>query len=262
MAQDGQAPRYHERALLRGLNILCAFSLTRPELTLTELQDIVKVHKASLLRLLNCLVYAGFVDQDPATKKYRLGVKTLHVGTVYQQSLRIHKIAEPIMRRLADEYHQTADLAVLEDSRVVHLAITTPARPMHFYVPVGSRDPVHTTALGKVLLSALDDEAIRHILNAAGMTALTPHSLTSPDRFLECMDTVRRLGYALDNEETHPGICCVAAGVRTHSGHCVAAVSLTGHASEFAEPHIDTYVGGVTAAAHEISLRLGYLPDV
>jgi oligopeptide/dipeptide ABC transporter ATP-binding protein len=103
-------PRYHERGLLRGLEILCVFSTAAPSLSLTELQDRLGIPKSSLVRLLSCLEYMGFVEQDPTTKAYRLGIRALQLGSTYRAVLRIEDVAQPFLEELAQILNLFVDL--------------------------------------------------------------------------------------------------------------------------------------------------------
>src|SRR2546423_13945914 len=112
-------PRYHERGLLRGLEILCVFSTAAPSLSLTELQDRLGIPKSSLGRLLSCLEYMGFVEQDPTTQAYRLGIRALQLASNYRAVLRVEDVAQPLLEAPAQQCPQRAGISHLSQRPVV-----------------------------------------------------------------------------------------------------------------------------------------------
>ena len=91
---------------------------------------------------------------------------------------------------------------------------------------VGSRAPLYCTALGKAILSTMDDDEVRRLYADVPMTALTPHSITSLDRLLEQLAEVRSMGYAVEREESNENVCCVAIPLRNREGRAVYALSV------------------------------------
>ena len=107
---------YQIRALERGLDVIEAFSLDSPELSLAQLADITQLPKPTALRLLSVLTQRGYVEWISESERYRLGVRTFQAGSVYLQSTSIEVEAEPIMRKLADSTGQTANMGVSRSS--------------------------------------------------------------------------------------------------------------------------------------------------
>jgi DNA-binding IclR family transcriptional regulator len=249
-------PRYHERGLLRGLEILCAFSTAAPSLSLTELQDRLGIPKSSLVRLLSCLEYMGFVEQDPTTKAYRLGIRALQLGSTYRAVLRIEDVARPFLEELAQQCHQCAGISRLSKGRVVHLADAPPPRPIRFFTPLGTHDPVHCTAAGKVLVAGLPVAELGQILATHPLVALTPRTIVREDEFLAHLALVRLRGYARDDEETAIGLSCVAVPICAPDSRVVAALTISGPTGEFTHEAVDRFVELLRAAADGIATRL------
>lgn len=250
-------PKYHERALLRGLQVLTAFTVEEPEQDLGSLSASLGLSKATLVRLLDCLKFAGFVDADPRTNTYRLGLRAFEVGSVYQQTATLDRIGRPVLSCLAESTGQSTNLAVLDRGQVVHVSVVLSPRPIRYEGYVGLREDAYCTGLGKVLLAALESDSLEAYLRQATLRPRTPNTITDPASLRRELAEVARRGYALDDEEVSPGLRCVAAPIRTASGATVAAVSASGPKAEFEGPDLQAIVDAVTGAAAALGTRLG-----
>ncbi len=250
-------PKYHERALLRGLQVLTAFTVERPEHDLGSLSAALDLSKATLVRLLDCLKFAGFVEVDPRSGTYRLGLRAFEVGSVYQQTATLDHIGRPVLSHLAEATGQSTNLAVLDRGQVVHVSVVPSPRPIRYEGYVGLREDAYCTGLGKVLLAALEADAVEAYLRQATFRSRTPNTITDSDALRRELAEVIRRGYALDDEEVSPGLRCVAAPIRTAAGTSVAALSASGPKAEFEGPNLQTLVEAVTSAAADLGARLG-----
>jgi DNA-binding IclR family transcriptional regulator len=256
--EQSAAANYQVRALERALDIIDAFTLAEPELTLTTLAARVGLAKSTATRLLAVLEERGWLERSAETERYRIGVRAFEVGSIYIQTTSLEAEAQPILRHLAAECQQTANLGVLRQGEVVHLAVVAPDRPIRFSTPIGLREGAHQTGLGKALLAALPDDEVTAIVARHGLPARTARTITTQGALRENLALTRAQGYALDMEEAHVGLRCVAAPIRDAKGETVAAVSVSGLASEFDEAALPRYVAAVQRAARDISARLGH----
>ena len=176
--------------------------------------------------------------------------------------LDFRKVAEPILRDLAEKTKQTAHMVILDRNEVVYIEkIETQqqAGGLKMASRVGSRNPVHSSAVGKVLLSYSSDEVVEDSLKEAGLPRRTANTITDPDVFREHLKLVRKQGYAMDDEENEKGIRCLGAPIFDGSGRPVAAISVSGSVFQMTKKFVqDVVKKEVTAAAAEISRRLGF----
>lgn len=225
----------------RALQILCLFSPTTPELTVTQVARELDVSRSIASRLLSALEVRQFVSQDAQTGRFRVGVRNLDLGALFVQSHRLVTAATPYLEQLSgksDEPAIRANLFILDGGQALRLA-SYPARPL-----TRLRVPAHATAAGKVLLANLAEPALRRVLDEWGMPALTDHTITDATILRERLDEVRRRGYASDAEEIEAGSYCYAAPIKDVSGRTVGAVSASVTAAArpspaFAVPVID-----------------------
>jgi IclR family KDG regulon transcriptional repressor len=123
---------------------------------------------------------------------------------------------------------------------------------------VGHRLPVHTTAIGKILISFLADEEILKILELRGMEKKTKHSISSPQKFLREAERVRKYGFAVDDEENAEGVRCIAAPIFDAKGKVVAALGTSSIILHIDEAHLPKIVEMVKKSAAQVSRQMGF----
>jgi IclR family KDG regulon transcriptional repressor len=249
---------YQVRALQRALDILTTVNLRQPELSQTEIATRTGLAKSTALRLLAVLEGSGFVERSPDTDHYRIGVQLCEIGSIYIQTLAVESVSRPYLLRLAQRCNQTANLGFLSRGEIVHLAVLAPDRPIRFYAHVGQREQAHATGLGKALLAELSDEELVELARRHGLDRRTRRTIVSPDALRTHLAQVREQGFAIDDEESSVGLRCVAAPVRDYRNRTVAAISVSGPASEFRDQSLPRFVEAVTGTARGISCRLGH----
>lgn len=238
----------------RALRILTLFTPICPELTVAQTARELDVNRSIASRLLAALEARQFVTQDPATGRFRLGVRNLDLGALYLQSQRLVTAATPYLEQLGtnEELSIRANLFVLDSGQVLRLG-SYPARPL-----TRLRLPAQCTAAGKVLLASLSEQALEEVLAEQGLPPLTAHSITDSHALRQCLNEVRMRGYAAEAEESRLGTFCYAAPIQDVAGHTVGAVSVSYSASVqlLAEQAI-RLIGAVCEAGDRISECLG-----
>ena len=172
------APQYQVRALERALDLLDAFTLAEPELSFTQLTERSGLSKGTAVRRLSILERRGFLERSPDTDRYRIGLRTFELGSVYIQSFQLEAESELFQRRGT---RAGSNLGVLDQGDVVHIVVVPASRPIHFSVRSGQRDAAHSSGLGKVLLAALPQAEVDEIIAARGLPQRTPTTLITPE---------------------------------------------------------------------------------
>jgi len=185
---------------------------------------------------------------------YMLGRKLLHLAGRVRRGLDIREEARDIMASLRDQLGETVNLTVREGDEVIYIERVSPKRMMRVEQVVGSRAPLHVTAVGKLMLGELGDPFVRAYARRTGLPSYTPHTITSSERLLEVVHQVSADGYALDNEEAEEGVGCIGALIRDNSGAVVAGLSI----SAPIERRQAAWIPLVQQAGRRISERLGY----
>jgi DNA-binding IclR family transcriptional regulator len=211
----------------RALSVLDLFSVEHPELSLAEMARCMDVHKSSVLRILATLESAGLVAKDGRTGKYRLGLKILELAGRVLSRYDLRTVAGPYMEELARTSGEIIHLSIRDGDQIVYLDKKGQGQVLTVATRIGGRHPAYASAMGKVLLAGMPPEESEALIGSSPRVALTPHTITDAAVLAEELARVRSAGYALDNEESFPGISCVAAPIRDRSGRVVAAISVT-----------------------------------
>jgi DNA-binding IclR family transcriptional regulator len=214
--------------LSRAAAILDAFKVDPPVVSLSELSCRSGLPKSTVHRLAEQLLALGWLER--VTGGYRVGMRLFEVGELAGQCNRMRDSALPHLRKLATTTLWAIHLAVLDRNEVVYLD-KIPAKEVDIPSRTGGRMPAYCTGLGKAMLAYEGDEGIERVI-AAGLDRRTSKTLTSPDEFRQDLELIRRTGVAYDDEESCPGIACVAAPIRG-SGRAIGAVSVTGFSRDF-----------------------------
>lgn len=246
------------QAVDRSLAILEAMAREGGPMGLGEISAEVELTRSTVHRLLATLISRGFARQDPASGRYSLGFKALEVGTSFLASMDIRSIARQHLRRLAQGCGETANLAVLEGLDVIYIDQVEAESIIKMRARLGSRGPGYCTGSGKVLLAALPEDELDHLLDGRILKRYTARTITDPDRLRQELAKVRKDGFALDFGEMEPAVRCAAAPIRDHEGQVVCAVSISGPDTRIAGERLrSVLVPTVLKVAGDISRELG-----
>lgn len=247
-------PKSAIQVIDRAARLLDLIAASDKSIPLKVLAIDASLHPSSAFRILASLATHGYVERDEAGR-YRLGRKLLQLGGRVQVHVSLREDARPIMEALRDSLQETINLTVRDGNEVVYIerAITN-KRMMRVEQVIGSRAPLHVTAVGKLFLGEESDQDFESYTRATGLKAFTPHTITKAEALrAECINAVKAQ-YAVDSEEAEPGVSCVAVPVRDHSGHVVAAISISAPTSR----HEEGWVPQLQEAGLKLSGRLGY----
>lgn len=244
--------RYEVTAAARGLDVLETLSVGGRPMTVTEVAAASGIPRPTAFRLLATLQERNWVYKDGVY--YRLGFKCFQLGAVAGAGLEIRTQALPFLVELRDLTDLNAQIAKLEDWRVVYLERVL-ARRQSIVMPsrAGAILPAHCTALGKMLLASKDLETVAAWATRVGLKEYTSNTIvTTPDLIAELLK-IRSRGYSIERGEREPHITCVAAPVTDANGEVVAAVSVAGPASKFPAPLLGS---DLTAHVVETAARI------
>ncbi len=225
-------------------------------LTLAEVQQKMGLPKSSTHGLLHTMVMRGFLDLDPATKRFRIGIRLWQAGRSYLSAASIENLALPYMAAVRDELNETVQLAVLDGADNVYVAKVDPDHQLRLASHVGARLPAYATGIGKALLSTLDDAEVLRRVGEEPFVTYTPTTLSHPDALLAELAQVRVRGFAEDHGEYTPGVFCVAVALPRMPDHQPAiSVSIPDvrKTDELIERAIASLKGAATSIAQRIA---------
>lgn len=251
--------RYLSPSLIKGLEILKLFHADRPTLSLAEIADHLQVNRTTPFRLLYTLQQAGYVQQDPATKRYRLTPRVLELGFSYLRALQLPELAQPYLEQLRDETGASAHIGILDGREVVYVARVAAKAVSDVQVTIGARLPAHATAMGKVLLAFLPLEQQQERLLGSDLQPYTQTTKTMLAAFNKELRTVQEQGYAISQDEFEQGISSLAMPIFGQGGQVRAAINVAVPSFFWKEKTWkELYLPVVKKAAKELSLFSGY----
>jgi DNA-binding IclR family transcriptional regulator len=215
--------------------------------------------KSTVHRILQSLVGSGFARAD-GDGGYLPGPQILTLAGRVMNRFDPARHAGPALRDLRDTTGLPVHFAIRNGDEAVYLEKLEGSRPYQMRSRIGMSIPLHTTAIGKVVLAHLAPAEVGDIVARTGLTRVTEKSITSAAALRRQLDEARARGYAIDAGENDPGICCLAAAVFDHTGAVMGGVSVSGLAFDLdlTDPAL---IEAVTAGARAASLALGAPPE-
>ena len=250
--------RQQAKTLANGLNLLVLLSRQEASLGLEELTRLSGLSKTACFRLLATLREMNFVEQDPQSKRYRLGAQNISIGAAALGGLSLRRVALPFMEKLREASNETVNMSVLEGTDIVFVARLEAGHIINTRHRIGERLPVQVTCQGKAIMAFSPPEKLERLLAQIKFRAATEHTLATPAALNKELERIRRRGIALNDQELEKGLCAVAAPILDFSGNAVAAINiafpLLRHSRQEA---IRDFAPAVAQACQEISRLLG-----
>lgn len=250
---------YIIQSVSHAIDILECFKGDKIEWGVTELSQKLNLSKNNVFRLLSTLLSRGYIEQNPTTGNYKLGILIFELGQAYSRSMGLLRQSHDILVNLLKDCAETVYLSTYEDGEIVYIDMVETAHPVRIIPMVGHRAPAYCTAIGKVQLAYKSQEEIERIIKTTKLKPSTPNSITDQKQFLEHLDQIRKQGYAVDNEEYQLDVKCVAAPIRDYANNVIAAICISGPILRMYDDRINNeLIPLLKKAAYKISHRLGY----
>jgi len=230
-------------------------------MSMSEISERLDFYPSTVHRILDTLKFGGYVEQNPNSQKYQLGLKLLELGMAKINQIDLVKEAKPFLRDLAKKCDETVHLAILEDDNVLYLAKEESSQTIRMISYVGKRAPLHCTGLGKVLLANLPLRDRDKIIDRIELFRLTNNTITDKGKLREELDMIKEKEFALDREENERDVLCIAAPVRDYKGRVVAAVSVSSPIYRLNNKKQDYIKEALINTVEGISSRLGFISD-
>jgi DNA-binding IclR family transcriptional regulator len=240
----------------KAVAILESFLAGADEMSLTEIGTLVGLGPSTCHRLLGTLEFHRLVERT-ATGRYRLGLRLFQLGSLVQVPQALAKLAEPVMRAMADRMEIGAFLSIRDRDRAVCIARVDRGQVILAPYRVGETLPLHVGAAPIILLAAMSDTDVEEILRQP-LEQLTAKTVTDVAIVRRRIAEIRQRGHAVAVEgDLALGLSAVGAPIHDPGGRVVAAVSLSGIASQI-NAHEATMVAAVVEGARAIESDLAH----
>ncbi len=211
------------------------------------------LHSSTAFRILASLQHHDWVARD-SNGAYQLGSGLMRYAGQAEQQIDLRQIALPIMTALRDRTGETVNLTVRENDEVIYIERVTSTRMMRVEQIIGSRAPLHVTAVGKLMLGESSASACLEYAQRTKLPAYTPNTITDPDTLCATAQALRAQAYAFDDEEAELGVGCIGVLIRDAGGKAVAGLSI----SAPRDRRKDEWVTELQQAGARLSAKLGY----
>ncbi|MEX1264375.1 MAG: IclR family transcriptional regulator [Actinomycetota bacterium] len=240
--------------------LLCAFTPADRDVGVSELATRLGLGKSTVHRLLSTLALEGLIERDPASGRYRLGLKLYELGSIVGDHFDLHEVVAGPIDDLRNRTGETVHVAILDGSEVVYIARRESPHTLRMFGRVGHRNHAHCTSTGKLLLAFLPPPDLAKILDAFDLPAHTRFTITDRAKLEDEIEAIRRRGWAENVQESELGAHSVAAPIRDTSGRVVAAISVAGPAARFTPEVMRRVAVDTVRTGEAISARLGWRP--
>ncbi len=243
------------RAVDKAIAVLKEFSSSEPELGVSDLARRLHLSKSTVHSILASLRQGGLVEQDPSTRKYRLGMELLELGNVVTYSDPLLSAALPYLHYLADRLGESVYLGARRGDQVVTL-LHVMSPDLREQIGWSRSVPLHSTASGKILLADADESDLEAFLSK-GLERHTKHTTTEAAQLRRELEEVRQQGFAVCFEELKAGFNAIAVPVADPQGQVIAALAVLGPAYSLTRDKAMDSLERLTAISTEITQKLG-----
>lgn len=257
-AKGGRSRSIYDVAVLQKALDLLEVLAEQPDLGLSELSELTGASKASTYRMLSTLESRGFVVKRGDTRKYAPGVQLVALSCAVVARLDLVKAARPFLEELQRTSGETVNLAILADAQVLYVDILESDQGLRMAAHVGARDALHSTALGKAILSALPTAESRQLLTSYRRQHATPRTIVDLDALLAELAETGQRGYSIDDEENEIGARCVGVPIRDLAGRAIGALSVSGPATRIGGDTVAVIGAHLQRAAAGVEEQMGY----
>lgn len=239
------------------LHILELLDHTPGGLQLRDIAAMTGVNKSTAYRFVCHLEAQNYLFRDGAGA-YMLGARLARLGTGAGFHATLCRICRPTLESLRTETEESVNLAVLEGTEIVYLDVLESQQVFRMVSPIGARRPAHRTSLGKAILANMADGAQKEeiIVSLAGRPDKEQKAIGIP-RLKKELQSVRKQGFALDNQETVLGARCIGAPIFDSTGMVIGAISVSGPVMRVTKGRLPFFSAALVKAAREISWNLG-----
>ncbi|MGF1735668.1 DNA-binding transcriptional regulator KdgR [Photobacterium satsumensis] len=228
------------------------------EIGVTELSQRLMMSKSTVYRFLQTMKMLGYVSQEGETDKYALTLKLFELGATSLEHVDLIDLCDKEMQLISQQTNEALHLGALDENAIIYIHKIDSGYNLRMQSRIGRRNPLYSTAIGKVLLAYRNEEFTRNALTNIDFIKHTDKTLENIDQLLSELKAVKEQAFAEDNEEQEPGLRCLAAPVFDRFGNVIAGLSISLPTIRFDEKRKSYYVELLQTASRNVSEQLGF----
>lgn len=227
---------------------------------LVDLSTTLGLNKTTVHRILNSLICMDYVKQDPDTLKYSLSFKFCGIANQILAQNNIIDLARPYLKELSELTGETVHLVQIDGLNAVYIdKVEGSPSSVRLVSMVGKSIPLYCSGVGKALLADMSDQKIAAIWEQSDIQKQTEYTITNFDEFMQLIQTIRRDGFAFDNEENELGVRCIAASLKSFHGNPKYAISVSAPKDRMTDERIASFEDIILGTKQKILSEMGQL---
>lgn len=247
---------YFLQSAERMLDVLQCFTPDKTDLSLAELSNLTSINKTTLLRILHSLAKRNIISTNDSLKTYSLGIGILSLYNAVSWTSRMEEICLHNMRALRDKTGETVSLYRMEGYKKYCVICVDSLYALRRVIKAGESYPLYVNATGRSLMAQMEDEELSQYLKEEKLVKLTEKTVIQKTKLLEIIKETRAKGYCISREETHEGVCAIAAPLPAPSIFGKYSIALVIPTIRFKESNIKTLVEELKKCCHQIELKI------
>jgi IclR family KDG regulon transcriptional repressor len=252
--------RYGAPSVKKAFEILEVLSSSKEGLGVSEIARGLNMAKSTVHGMTSALEELGAVMRDPQTKRYKLGLTLFELGRLAYSQIDLKALARPIMEELMEKTQASVFLGISSwDHHVTILDIVESRQDLKITAPIGTTIPLFAGAVGKVFLASMEKEQTEKIIRSKGLTRFTENTIVDPELYYQELRRVRKMGYAIDDEEYILGVRAVASPI-VGLGQLMSAIWVVGFKASLNEKKMKALITMTRKAAEDISRKIQEQP--
>jgi DNA-binding IclR family transcriptional regulator len=213
-------------SVAKAFQILGVLGASRREMTATDVAQSLGTNLPTVHRFLVTLEDLGAVARGPEGR-FHLGLTLANLGSKVESHKLLVGHVQDHLDALATEFREVAHCAVRNGDIAVNIARAQPARSLVMGFASGDATPLHCSAVGKVLLAALEPAVLRPLLDRLELESHTTRTITRRGQLTAELREIASRGYAIDDGELEDGLRSIALPIHNGRGNTIAAMALS-----------------------------------
>ena len=244
--------------LIKTFIILNLFLKEKHELSLSDINKLSGLKKPTISRIVSILKDYGYLVQKEKRGKYSLGYKYFDFTGIIKGRMKIRDISAPYLNELSEALNESVILGIWDGRKAVITEAFHTNQRIRVIPDEGSSIELHCSAIGKIILANMKEKDFNEYYYGKSLNIHTERTINSIEALKKHLVTVKKEGFAVDDEEYIPNARSIAAGIKNSEGVVIGAIGLIGPSIRFTYHKIQEYKLPLQSCAMKISRDMGY----
>lgn len=243
------------------LAILSTFTENEPMQKTSDIAKKLKLNMSTVSRHLNTLLDEGYLERDWDTGFYYPSLKIVALAGATLHNKPEYRYTYPYLQKLSNRYQVHTHMSIREDIDIMHLISVSCEYTKELAIPMGHRQPLYCSAMGRVILSDMTDRQVDDILKNSNLIQYTPNTIIEKEKIKKNLVKIRKQGYCVLKDELVHGKASIATPLRNSTRKIIGAISASTSLDDLEKDGREKeLIKAITYIGSKISGQLGYYP--